>query len=225
MPNADLSNRQLKMAVGEWLDRRTGEDIPADLQRHSVRRLINPLLSFLYSPVPLVKWRAVTAIGCLVAGLADQDLESARIIMRRLMWSLNDESGGIGWGAPESMGEIMARHPRLAREFHAILISYLAPDKNYLEHEGLQPGLLWGIGRLARVRKSLVTAAEKLLPPYLTSPDTDIRGHAAWAAAALDSEVLRPVLKQLGDDHKIFTLYRHQQLEQISVGAAARSKA
>lgn len=25
-------------------------------------------------------------------------MDSARIVMRRLMWSLNDESGGIGWG-------------------------------------------------------------------------------------------------------------------------------
>jgi len=33
------------------------------------------------------------------------------------MWSLNDESGGIGWGAPEAMGAIMARHTGLADEY------------------------------------------------------------------------------------------------------------
>ena len=30
------------------------------------------------------------------------------------MWTLNDESGGIGWGSPEVMGEILAAHKGLA---------------------------------------------------------------------------------------------------------------
>ena len=73
--------------------------------------------------------------------------------MRRLMWNLNDESGGIGWRArPEAMGEIVARSERLADEYGHILISYLDPDGNYLEHPLLQRGLLWGIGRFAHAR-------------------------------------------------------------------------
>ena len=31
-------------------------------------------------------------------------------------------------------------------EFKSILFSYLDPDGNYLEHEMLQRGVLWGIG-------------------------------------------------------------------------------
>ncbi len=213
------SNRQLKILVREWLIGNASEEMPPDLLQQPARRLINPLLSMLYSPEPIEKWRAVTAIGRLVAGLADKDMESARVIMRRLMWSLNDESGGIGWGAPESMGEIMARHQRLAEEFHAILISYLSPDENYLELEALQPGLLWAIGRLARIRPKLMGPTKKFLPPYLASPDTDIRGHAAWAATALDSDILKPVLRSMANDDQVFVLYRDQRLERISIGA------
>jgi len=40
--------------------------------------------------------------------------------MRRLMWNLNDESGGIGWGNPEAMGEILACHEALANEYAPI---------------------------------------------------------------------------------------------------------
>jgi len=58
-------------------------------------------------------------------------MESARVIMRRLMWSLNDESGGIGWGAPEAMGEIMARHEQLTKEYSAILGSYIREDGKF----------------------------------------------------------------------------------------------
>ena len=61
-------------------------------------------------------------MGALVFSLAEQDMESARVVMRRLMWNLNDESGGIGWGSPEAMGEIMARHSGLAEEYSKISV-------------------------------------------------------------------------------------------------------
>ena len=63
-------------------------------------------------------------MGQVVSNLADTDMESARVIMRRLIWNLNDESGGIGWGSPEAMGDIMACHERLAGEYHRLLVSY-----------------------------------------------------------------------------------------------------
>ena len=47
----------------------------------------------------MIKWHAVSALGAIVAALAEKEMESARIIMRRLMWSLNDESGSIGSGS------------------------------------------------------------------------------------------------------------------------------
>ena len=56
----------------------------------------------------LIRWRAVSAMGIVTAALADARMDAARVIMRRMMWQLNDESGGIGWGIPEAMGEIMA---------------------------------------------------------------------------------------------------------------------
>jgi len=96
--------------------------------------VINPLFSFLYNNDEQVRWRTVTAFGAVVAKLADEDMEAARIIMRRLMWNLNDESGGIGWGSPEAMGETLARHEGLAKEYARILLSYARQDGNYLEH-------------------------------------------------------------------------------------------
>jgi len=123
------------------------------------RQVINPLFGFLYHGDALVRWYAVTAMGAVVAQLADHERESARVIMRRLMWNLNDESGGMGWGSPDAMGEIMARHHGLAQEYACILISYLNPHGNYLEHEGLQQGTLWGLGRMAHTFPELVKEA------------------------------------------------------------------
>jgi len=102
-----------------------------------------------------VRWHAVSVFGTTVDRMAGQDLESARIVMRRFLWSLNDESGGIGWGAPEAMAEIMYHCRPLAEEHLHMLVSYMREDGpeafqdgNFIELPMLQRGLLWGIGRL-----------------------------------------------------------------------------
>jgi len=149
------------------------------------RQVVNPLFGLLYNSDPKVRWYAVAAMGEVVSALAAHDMESARVIMRRLMWNLNDESGGIGWGSPEAMGEIMARHSGLAREYASILVSYLDPDGNYLEHEDLQTGLLWAVGRLARVQPELMADAGRLIVVHFTSNNPRLRGMALWASLAL----------------------------------------
>lgn len=168
-----------------------------ELASHGTRRIVNPLLAFLYNTDELIKWRAVTAVGNVVARMAEEDMESARVIMRRLIWSLNDESGGIGWGAPEAMGEIMANHERVAKEFSAILLSYIQEDGNPLENGLLERGVLWGIGRLAQQRPEMVKGSVAHLVPYLSSEDPVHRGTAAWVLGFLDVRPIRDSLKAL----------------------------
>lgn len=164
------SVRKLKQIVADLLRTRDMADAMAEIGTYPPRRVINPLLGLLFRKDDPVQQRAISAIGMTTAQLAESDIKSARVIMRRLMWSLNDESGGIGWGAPEAMGEIMARHPRLAEEYHHILLSYIAPDKNYLELDELRFEALNGIRRLSAARPGMVKVAAGLIESYKTSP-------------------------------------------------------
>ena len=213
-PSQKSTRRALKKEVLRLLK---GPD--ADLSNEALRRLparkvINPLFSFLYSKDEKVKWRAVTAFGAVVARLADRDMESGRIIMRRIMWNLNDESGGIGWGSPEAMGETLARHEGLAKEYADILLSYAREDGNYLEHEMLQRGLLWGIGRLAEVRPHLIKQYLPHLIPYLKSGDANVRGLAVWVMGLLGAEKARSELERLTEDEAEIDFYsRHEILK------------
>ena len=159
MNKKTVTGRALKKKVRQLLFEDNFEKQIEEIKGVSARQVVNPLFSFLCSNDELLKARAVTAMGIVVSRLADHEMESARIVMRRLMWSLNDESGGIGWGAPEAMGEIMARHNKLADEYHKILISYSTPGANFIEHESLQEGVFWGIARLAQARPDLVKVA------------------------------------------------------------------
>ena len=160
-------------------------------------------------------------MGVVVSDMAKQDMESARVIMRRLIWNLNDESGGIGWGSPEAMGEIMARHEGLAEEYSCILISYIAENGNFLEHEALQRGAIWGFGRLANARSRLLNSSAHYLIPFLKCTDATKRGFAAWAAGALNSDQTKPFLKQLVDDHTKLHFYLNWQMVERTVSRFA----
>jgi hypothetical protein len=192
--------RSLKTKLFDLLNRGDPDRALEEISRLPSRQVVNPLFSFLQSGNEKLKWGAVKAMGVVVSQLADRDLEAARVMMRRLMWNLNDESGGMGWGSPEAMGEILATHSGLAHEYAHILLSYAREDGNYLEHEGLQRGLLWGIGRLSEKRPELVRGAAVFLLPYLASQDGMIRGLSARIMGLLQAKEAQPMLRRLTDD-------------------------
>ena len=142
------------------------------------QRMINPLLCALFEPDAVLRWRVVRMVGVTVSAMAEKDIESARVVMRRLMWSLNDESGGIGWGAPEAMGEIMAENETLAREYYRILVSYIDIEGNLLENDELELGVMWGISRLAQKRPELLWDSTAPVMAQLKSPNPMKRGLA-----------------------------------------------
>jgi hypothetical protein len=183
-----------------------------ELCRLPARQVVNSLFSSLCSSDERIKWRAVTAMGTVVANLADEDIESARVIIRRLMWSLNDESGGIGWGAPEAIGEILACHERLAREYASILTSYIKEDGNFLEHEPLQKGAMWGVARLAQVRPHLIQDAKSYLIQRLDSSYARVKGLAALTLGLLGAEEARLQLEGLSRDDTEIHLYLDRKM-------------
>lgn len=146
-------------------------------------QLVGHLFAHFYHCEELIKHRSITAMGALGARMAKKNMEKARIVLRRIMWNLNDESGGIGWGSPEAMGEILTCCPPLASEFESILFSYLDPKGNYIEHEMLQRGVLWGIGTyLSGTAADLPEKTESLLFGFLHNSDPVKK---AWAVRAL----------------------------------------
>lgn len=192
-----------------------------ELERFPPRRIINPLFALLYSTDESIKWRAVTAFGAVAAGMAKEDPEAARNVMRRLIWNLNDESGGIGWGSAEAMGETMARDERMTEEFSCILHSYISEQGNKLENAMLERGVLWGLGRLAQARPAEVEKWIDDLVPYLSSQDPVHRGFAAWTLGFLDtSGVVESLKPLLGDPHRIL-LYDKGELTDIGVDELA----
>ena len=199
------------------------EEIVEELGQIPARISVNPLFACFYDKSQRVKWRSVAAMGVIVSRLAEHEMESARVIMRRLMWNLNDESGGIGWGSPEAMGEIMLQNDKIADEYSRILASYVRRDQNYLEHPGLQRGAIWAVGRLAQRRPELLQDTADDLRLFLASPDPYHRGYGAWALGNLDSLSAISEVEQLVGDHSEIEILIEYEIITTDVSRLAKA--
>jgi len=216
--------RALTRQVSTWLQGPTLEAALAAIASIPPDRALKPLFSCLCSCDRQVKWRAVSAMGRAVAALAGHEMEDARVVMRRFMWMLNDESGGIGWGVPEAMAECLACHRGLAGEYSHILVAFMREDGFYLELEALQQGLIWGVARLAAVAPDLLQAknAVRYLLPYLTTADPTIQGLACLALGRLGDRQALPVLAPFADDGRSLSWYQDGDFVEMTVAELAR---
>lgn len=218
MKEEKTGGRALKSKVQKLL---VQNDWQKALNEIPERQAVNPLISLLCSGDVILKMRAASALGRITGRLAKKDMESARVVMRRLMWHLNDESGGIGWGVPEAMAEIMARHKELAGEYSKILVSYITDGHNFLEYVPLRRGAVWGVGRLAQANREIIKNAKKPLMDSLDSNDAHIRGFAANALGWLEDKGSVPALKRLVADEKEISAFEGNRLINKTVGSIA----
>ena len=215
----------LKKRVGEILRHDRWRERLSELQDAVPKELVGPLFSLLVHP-GRERFRAAALFGETVARMAEQRLEDGRVVMRRCMWNLNEESGSLGWGSAEAMAEAMVAHEPLAREFSRVLVSYIHDTGkvgNYLDHAALRKGAFWGVARLCHARPGLMgCAAEALITGLGDREDPEIPGLAAWGLAALRDPRSAPALAPLLDDPTLVELFRHERMEQTSVAALAR---
>lgn len=197
------------------------------------RQLAGPLFSLLLDKDELVRWRAVEAFGRTIARLAESPeqgpgtgMEAARGVLRQCLWRMNEESGGLGWGIPEALGESLARNRRLAGEFHRVLASYVrletSGEGNYLEHAALRRGVFWGLGRLAQSFPELLAGERAALLAGLADEDGANRGLAAWVTGLVGLGEARAGLAALVEEPTEVALFLDGELLRTTTGQLAR---
>lgn len=225
-----LARRRIKLELLPLLEKRQTSEIFHLLQRYPDHLVMNTLFSALCNPLDQVRWNAVICFGTIVPRLAEERIEDARVIMRRFLWTLNDESGGIGWGAPESLAEIMCHCGQLRREYLHMLISYMCEDGeeffqdgNYLELPMLQRGLLWGIGRLCQHHRDEMTEQNIVenVAAYLSSTDSTVSGLALWSLGLLQAKSTAQRIAPFLDKDKVIQIYRDNFLQDVKLGLLA----
>lgn len=155
--------RAFNKKIFQFLGQKDFKENLKSIHDFPAQKTINTLFSFLSSIDKLIKENAIVAMAEIVSQKAETDIDAARDTMRRLTWSLNEESGWIGWGSAEALGEIMARNKQLAQEYYEILVSYISEGDNYLHFEELRKEVILGLERLAKVRPELVEDVNHIL--------------------------------------------------------------
>ena len=179
--------RTNKALIREALDAQDWRERLDRLTADAPRSFVGPLISCL-ARGGTQAGRAAAALGACTAAVAREAPGDARVIMRRFMWHMNEESGNLGWGVPQSMAETLARSPLLAEEFSHILLSYIrntGREDNFVDHAPLRRSCFWAVGRLIRARPAIAASALPLLRAGLRDEDFACRGMAAWALAQL----------------------------------------
>ena len=166
-----MTQPETKQTIQRALELNDLEEIAALARRN--KRVISALIRMAYDKETLVGWRAIKAVGRVAKAFAKIDHEFLRITVRKLLWSLSDESGGIGWSAPELLGEIVSSDP----EGFADIIPLIAEVYD-IEEQTFRPGVVYALARIAEVSPELVANYQKVIIRSLVDKNPLIRIHA-----------------------------------------------
>ena len=157
------------------------------------RRVLRILLGLLYDAEDYVHWLAIDAIGRYGGATAADNPEKTRELIRRLLWTLNDESGGTPWGAAGAIGAVIAARPDLFAGY----LSMLCP---FHEDVNIYPEFIWSVGAVGRTRPDLAGEHVPFLVAALGHAAARIRGYAAWCLGVVRAAEAADALEAcLGD--------------------------
>lgn len=176
------------------------------------KRVFRILISLAYDKTELICWRAIEAIGKAAGALKKKDPDFVRNIVQRLLWSLSEESGGIGWSAPDMLGEIVINAPDVFPDIPPIILSFN-------EEESFLPGVLRAMGRIAEAGINGLdrSLCRDIIIRSLNDKSPFVRGIAIWAASMLKMMELKDRVSSLLKDDDSFLLYEDHGLKEISV--------
>ena len=136
----------------------------------SDRTVLSRLVRLAYDKETLVGWRAIMSIGLVARGMITTDLDFLRETCRKLVWSLSDESGSIGWSAPEILGEVVSADPKRFKDFIPLLASVYE-----IEEDVFRGGVLFALGRIAESAPELSASYQKIIISSLTDKDPIVK--------------------------------------------------
>jgi HEAT repeat protein len=200
------------------LERRFGEIAE---RAGATKRVLGTLVSLTFDPDPVVGWRAVEAMGVAAERIAQEDPEAVREHLRKLVWLLSEESGGICWRAPEAMAEIVSRQPVLFADFIPIVV-HLIQETAEEDLGHFRAGMLWAIGRLGAVGAGEARAVLPVVLAALEHADPQVRGTAVWALGRIGRADTLAERRHLIVDDGVVALYEDGEIGRHTVAEITR---
>ncbi len=188
------------------------------------RKVLSVLVRLAYDKETLVGWRAIKAIGRVASVFVMNNYDFLRETVRKLLWSLSDESGGIGWAAPEILGEIVSADPKKMAD-----VVPLIAEAYFLEEKVFRPGVLYALNRIAETCPEAVSPFGQIVLKGLSEEDPLARIYALELAGRLGAQVIPEnreqisgLIKGLMRDKAEAWVYKNAGFEGIEVAEIAK---
>jgi HEAT repeat protein len=185
------------------------------------KRVLGSLVTSTYDADPRISWRAVEALGAAASRVAENDPDAIRHLLRRLLWLVNDESGGICWRAPEAMAEILWHQPILFAD-HIPIVTSLIENLAEEDLEHFRAGTLWAIGRLAVAGADHIPHLIPTVSSALDDSNPRARGMAVWCLREVGRADLLADRPDLLADEEAFDLYEDGAIRRTTVSELVR---
>ncbi len=176
------------------------------------------LRSCLYDVDSRIYWPAIEAIAKLMqVWWQENKKEKVRKFIRNLFWSMNDESGGIGWNAPQTIAQIIIHIPQLLEPYGSMMVAHA------FEEPPLVKGGLWGIGRLGeRIKDSVSFFQNEIFSQVLKINEPETLGLFAWAMGEVSFKPALPYLKKLLNRSEKVKIYVQGKFWERRIGEWAK---
>ena len=172
------------------------------------------LLSLSYTADNNTRFKVIKAAGYAVSVIPDHELDFLRTVISNLFWSLNDDSGSVGWSSPELLGEIISKRIDLLKEYVPLVISLLKIKEAYF-----RPGVLWAMGRIAAREPSYIKPYVPYITMYLADSLAETRGYAVWCLNQIGAPVPEEHLQHLlQDTAKIWLMDGQGNISKKTIG-------
>ena len=188
------------------------------------RKVFSVLVRLAYDKTTLIGWRSIRATGHVATLYVKNNYTFLRDAIRKLLWSLSDESGGIGWSAPEILGEIVSADPVKMSDVIPLIADIFSIDERVF-----RPGVLYALKRISETEPESVVPYVRLAIRGLIEDDPIARIYALELLLALKGRISLEVHKEvmgqivnLIDDEAIARPYKNDRFEEMQVKAMAK---
>lgn len=195
-----MEDDYLENQVNNYLKKRDYEGLIELNKRH--RHVWRILQSNMYHTDDILRWYTIEAVAAFMRRRWDNgEKEKVRDYLRRLIWSITDESGGIGWSASQTIAEIVAAIPELSEPWVSNMV-----DRAFKEPALVKSGL-WGIGRLGENARKPTELFNNLVLASFDTDDIETLGLATWALGEVRLHAALPHINALINEENPVRIY------------------
>ena len=178
------------------------------------KKILRFLQRLIYSADPLLRWRAMDAMGKVCSVISRDDPGAVSNLLQRLFTSITD-SAASSWGAISTIGEIIRNSPK---DF----APYIPELFRFAQDPRLLPDIIRTLARISQTMPEPLSKRAFHFIPLLKNQDPCIRGYTVILLGNLGIREATEDMKTLLHDTQEVEIYQRGQIISKTIGELAQ---